>query len=80
MQSRLCVQVPLQQNDFDCGLFLLHSLETFVTTAPATFRLADLSSTLQVSSLLRLQPLGWRLNPPDCDSMHKLQRALEIQF
>ncbi|GAQ78607.1 hypothetical protein KFL_000160100 [Klebsormidium nitens] len=67
------VPVPLQQNDFDCGLFLLHSLETFVTTAPAMFRLADLTSTLQ---------LGRTWYPSESASLRRLDllRMLERLF
>jgi len=38
------VQVPLQDNESDCGLFLLHYIELFVKDAPSTFRLHDLDS------------------------------------
>ncbi|KAH9560680.1 hypothetical protein CY35_06G119500 [Sphagnum magellanicum] len=38
------VQVPLQDNESDCGLFLLHYIELFVKDAPSTFRLCDLDS------------------------------------
>jgi len=36
------VQVPLQENESDCGLFLLRYIEKFVEKAPRTLRLSDL--------------------------------------
>jgi len=38
------VQVPLQENESDCGLFLLRYIEKFVEKAPRTLRLSDLDS------------------------------------
>jgi Ulp1 family protease len=37
-----CLQVPLQENESDCGLFLLRYIEKFVEKAPRTLRLSDL--------------------------------------
>ncbi|KAJ0252020.1 ubiquitin-like-specific protease 2A [Hirschfeldia incana] len=33
----ISLELPQQENSFDCGLFLLHYLELFVTRAPAKF-------------------------------------------
>lgn len=38
----LSVQVPLQENESDCGLFLLHYIRKFVEFAPKTMKVRDL--------------------------------------
>ncbi|KAG6548106.1 hypothetical protein Mapa_010386 [Marchantia paleacea] len=39
------VQVPQQDNESDCGLFLLHYIQCFLQEAPARFKLSDLESS-----------------------------------
>ncbi|XP_010530649.1 PREDICTED: probable ubiquitin-like-specific protease 2A isoform X2 [Tarenaya hassleriana] len=39
------LQVPQQQNSFDCGLFLLHYLELFLRQAPANFNPSIISKS-----------------------------------
>lgn len=36
-------QVPLQENDSDCGLFLLHYIRKFVESAPKTMKMSDVN-------------------------------------
>ncbi|CAH1426158.1 unnamed protein product [Lactuca virosa] len=33
----LCLEVPQQQNSYDCGLFMLHYMELFMKQAPSSF-------------------------------------------
>lgn len=40
-------QVPLQENDSDCGLFLLHYIRKFVESAPKTMKMSDVENRLE---------------------------------
>lgn len=49
------LQVPQQQNSFDCGLFLLHYVELFLEEVPANFSICKItSSTKFVCKMLSL--------------------------
>lgn len=41
------VPVPLQENDSDCGLFLLHYIRKFVESAPKTMKMSDVENRLE---------------------------------
>lgn len=40
-------QVPLQDNESDCGLFLLHYIHKFVESAPKTMKASDLDGDFE---------------------------------
>lgn len=40
------VQVPLQENESDCGLFLLHYIRKFVESAPIAMKMSDVEKKL----------------------------------
>lgn len=60
------VPVPPQPNTYDCGPFVLHSLETFVKQAPEVFTMAELQchEDSEVSDLNRPSWIG-------CTPSHK---------
>jgi len=39
----LCCQVPQQENDYDCGLFVLYYMQRFIQEAPKRLQKKDLS-------------------------------------
>lgn len=41
------VPVPLQENESDCGLFLLHYIRKFVESAPSTMKVSDVEERLE---------------------------------
>lgn len=41
----ISLEVPQQNNMYDCGLFLLHYVEMFLKAAPTTFSLSELENT-----------------------------------
>jgi hypothetical protein len=44
----LSCQVPLQENESDCGLFLLHYIRKFVENAPKAMKLCDLEGNWDI--------------------------------
>ncbi|KAJ8572492.1 hypothetical protein K7X08_009003 [Anisodus acutangulus] len=41
----VCVELPQQENFFDCGLFLLHYVELFLEQAPVNFKLSLITAS-----------------------------------
>lgn len=46
------VQLPQQQNSYDCGLFLLHYVELFLEEVPANFSIYKITSSSKFVSAL----------------------------
>lgn len=47
-------QVPLQDNESDCGLFLLHYIQKFVEYAPKTLKSRDLDGNWENLGVVKL--------------------------
>lgn len=58
-----CCQVPQQENDYDCGLFVLFYMQRFIDEAPKRLQKKDLSMvshnfiTVSLCLLIPLEPL-----------------------
>lgn len=46
------VQLPQQQNSYDCGLFLLHYVELFLEDVPTNFSIYKVTSSSKFVSIL----------------------------
>lgn len=55
----LHLQLPQQENSFDCGLFLLHYLDLFVAEAPAKFNPSLITRSSNFVSCLFFHLLGY---------------------
>lgn len=62
------VPVPLQENESDCGLFLLHYIRKFVENAPRAMKISDVEDRLEDLDVFGLQ---WFL-PVEASSLRGL--------
>ncbi|XP_058746355.1 probable ubiquitin-like-specific protease 2B [Vicia villosa] len=67
----LSIAVPQQENSYDCGIFLLHYIELFLTEAPFNF------NPLKLTKLSKFLNLDWF--PPE-EAYHKRTRIRELIF